>query len=775
MRHLRWRRGLSVLVLDARMPSEDNAIRIDLRDAIDELDEPVEVTTIPHRADGPLDLLANALRHARHDAVYLLDARYGLHRHALRDAMRHRAPHVVAVASRRLPFGDEDQGHMQTGWSTWRRQGERLEAIRLDPAESLVARGSAYAPIGSSLFHRETLQRWIDSSGTSAEAAADLAFGIHAWRANYEVRFVPTSRVHLAAYAQRDLAPDRNAIRVGPGAFEPDLDAPDLEYVHACAFPMPWDASADRPTVLVVSPYGIFPPEDAGTRVIASMVEAASECFNVVLLCDERDRHDLGQTDLPPKLAALHLADGRHEPPEDVGLRIPRIRNHSHPKLRAALTRLIERYRPALVQLEHIELAGLLPNGKRRTPWVMDLHRPVLREGEPGRTPDDVQECNLLARFDEVVDWNHPGPDLTPQRETMRPYRTLRAFGRRLRHALTSTAIRAAEVLGPRLPKMRRPAPTTWSEGISVILPERGRPDLLREALASLAIAITRVREPVEVCLIVNGAEPSDYASLQAEYPSHTWLFVERALGFGNAIRRALKSVRYDWVYLQNTDARLDPNALHALLEWRAPHVSALASQVFMADDAMRRIDTGWTALTRHGTWIEPQDVEPDGTNRVRGAFFAGGGASLFHTRTLRRRLRRGDPYAPFYMEDVEWGTRSWREGFEVLFVPASKVWHHWRGTIARFHTKEEVERVWRRNLVLYQLRNNTTVGATALHRLDPRSRRELSSPWMALRIFWARLQTHRMPASDVDLDHCHLREYPRSGDSIDGALDTRP
>jgi hypothetical protein len=91
--------------------------------------------------------------------------------------------------------------------------------------------------------------------------------------------------------------------------------------------------------------------------------------------------------------------------------------------------------------------------------------------------------------------------------------------------------------------------------------------------------------------------------------------------------------------------------------------------------------------------------------------FYAGGGASLFRT-SLLKRLLDDSVYGPFYWEDVEWGWRARKLGYDALYCPGSIACHTQRATIGRHYAPEMVEQIVKRNQLLFQLRNLTTTGS---------------------------------------------------------------
>jgi GT2 family glycosyltransferase len=299
-------------------------------------------------------------------------------------------------------------------------------------------------------------------------------------------------------------------------------------------------------------------------------------------------------------------------------------------------------------------------------------------------------------------------------------------------------------------------------KGLSVIIPERQNPELLSDCLSSLTEATKHVSEPVEVIVVVNGSDRRTYAGLMNRYPEVRWLFFAKALWFSGAIRQGLKVARYDWVYLLNDDMVLHPQALKEIAMWRAPHVFGIASQIFFKDTDRRREETGWTQFRWSSGRFDIFDAGVEDLRTVRGTLYAGGGSSLFQRRLLQRMMGRRDAYLPFYWEDVEWGIRAWRLGYEVLFCPDSRVWHSHRATYRKLFVEAEIDRIFVRNGFQFQLRNrlNDRRLFSHLQRLDRRSLIELLRPSELLALLVCRTRCHFLPFSEMDLEHVWKKYY---------------
>lgn len=298
-------------------------------------------------------------------------------------------------------------------------------------------------------------------------------------------------------------------------------------------------------------------------------------------------------------------------------------------------------------------------------------------------------------------------------------------------------------------------------EPFAVLIPERGRPDLLGRTLRALATSRAEIDIANHVHILVNGTPPAHYQLLARENPDVEWFFHPRPLGFHGAISHLIETTDAPWVYLLNSDMQLESHALAELLPWRSDDVFAIASQIEFADRERRREETGWTCPVRTSEGqLELHDLlPPDET--VRGSLYAGGGASLFQTSMLRRYLRRSRMYAPFYFEDADWAVQAWAEGASVLFCPSSRAVHVHRGTIGRFVRPRKVQRIVRRNLQHFRWRYGDALNA---RRWDGCMASRLGAVWRMLgrehRL--ARRTVTQSPVRDC-LEYVSHKRYPHA------------
>ncbi|MBN9661658.1 MAG: glycosyltransferase [Acidobacteria bacterium] len=376
-------------------------------------------------------------------------------------------------------------------------------------------------------------------------------------------------------------------------------------------------------------------------------------------------------------------------------------------------------------------------------PWVLDFRTTqIYRPSERGMGSD---QRDLGFAMVLLASKPHLDPAL---------YRTARQSLVPL-EAWVHRVDRFAQTVGPVLP-VRRASPHLDSQpGMTVLIPERGNPGGLAECLRSVAVAASLLREPVQIVVVVNGTPPESYVPLRALAPEAHWLFHARPLGFSQAVFSGLRAARHDWVYLLNSDAILEPEALTAAVAHRDASTFAIASQIFLGDTTRFREETNWCDISADNGLVTVADRIPHSAATVEG-FYAGGGSSLFQ-RCVLLDLIDFKSYPDFYWEDVEWGWRARKLGYRILFCPDSIVHHEQGATVKRYFTRDQIEAMWLRNQAMFQLRNWVTAGTLEgvldlLARAPEDVVQAFTSPRMKWRIARGRWWSHRTALSDEEV-----------------------
>src|SRR2546423_15394583 len=122
----------------------------------------------------------------------------------------------------------------------------------------------------------------------------------------------------------------------------------------------------------------------------------------------------------------------------------------------------------------------------------------------------------------------------------------------RLRLLPLFCALRAAETLRKLARRPRRQP--VFQPGISIVIPDRDAPDMLRLALQSADDAGAQLNEPCQVFVVANGAPRERYSDLRAQFPHVEWVHSDAAWGFSAAIACGLVHAGYNWSLLFNNE-----------------------------------------------------------------------------------------------------------------------------------------------------------------------------------------------------------------------------
>ena len=163
-------------------------------------------------------------------------------------------------------------------------------------------------------------------------------------------------------------------------------------------------AARTRPRVLLVTPFCVFPPRHGGARRIDGLLRELRRDFDIVLVTDEAALYDARSFAYFDGLHAVHFVqrptDANGGGAVDLG---QRVRTHCHPSLVDAVKAALQRYRPDLVQIEHVELATLsrlrLPSQR----WILGLHDAFAATDFNDRTEGERLEQSVMQSYDAVT------------------------------------------------------------------------------------------------------------------------------------------------------------------------------------------------------------------------------------------------------------------------------------------------------------------------------------------------------------------------------------
>lgn len=209
---------------------------------------------------------------------------------------------------------------------------------------------------------------------------------------------------------------------------------------------------------------------------------------------------------------------------------------------------------------------------------------------------------------------------------------------------------------------------------ISVLVLNYNGLKFLPECLDSLRAQTFR---DFEVILVDNASHDGSADFVRARYPEVTVVDAPGNLGFGGGNNHGYPYCRGRFVYFLNNDVRAAEDALEQLA--RAvdahPDIGVFSSMLIQYADPSR-VDSAGDTLYTCGKGCTFVGYPVAVFDRPRLITSACGGAALFARRVLDR-IGLFDPDYFLNYEDLDLSFRAQHAGERILFVPASRVYHH--------------------------------------------------------------------------------------------------
>jgi len=227
------------------------------------------------------------------------------------------------------------------------------------------------------------------------------------------------------------------------------------------------------------------------------------------------------------------------------------------------------------------------------------------------------------------------------------------------------------------------------------------------DCLACLSSLRKLVPPHPSIIVVDNGSTDGTAGAVTDNFPEVTVISSPVNLGFtgGNnkGIEKAL-SEGADYICLLNNDTEVDPRFLEELLlaAEKEPGAGILGARIMYHD----RKDIIWSQgiavnritgriYTTYNNW-EGSEV-PDGITQVD----AVSGAAMLLKGDMLREVGLLDEDYYLCFEDVDLSLRAGQEGYRVITVPASRVWHKVSGSMGGEHSEMNVYYATRNHLLI--------------------------------------------------------------------------
>ncbi len=240
----------------------------------------------------------------------------------------------------------------------------------------------------------------------------------------------------------------------------------------------------------------------------------------------------------------------------------------------------------------------------------------------------------------------------------------------------------------------------------TVVIPNWNGRDLLEKYIPPLLAAMAGNPDN-EILVVDNGSEDGSAAFLSARFPQVKVLALPQNLGFGGGSNAGFRQAKNDVVVLLNSDMRVEEGFLQPLLDgFTDEKVFAVSCQIFLSDPDKVREETGLTeGWWDHGRLWVGHRID-DKVQQLFPCFYGGGGSCAFDRRKFLELGAFDEILRPFYYEDTDIGYMAWKRGWKCLYQPASIVYHEHRGTIGKNFDRTYIDRVVRKNALLWAWKN---------------------------------------------------------------------
>ena len=253
---------------------------------------------------------------------------------------------------------------------------------------------------------------------------------------------------------------------------------------------------------------------------------------------------------------------------------------------------------------------------------------------------------------------------------------------------------------------MLQPEVRPNASAATVVIPNWNGRDLLEKYIPPLLAAMAGNPDN-EILVVDNGSEDGSAAFLAERFPQVKVLALPKNLGFGGGSNAGFRQAKNDVVVLLNSDMRVELGFLQPLLDgFTDEKVFAVSCQIFLSDPEKVREETGLT----EGWWDNGRlwvgHRIDDKVQQLFPCFYGGGGSCAFDRRKFLELGAFDEILRPFYYEDTDIGYMAWKRGWKCLYQPASIVYHEHRGTIGKKFDRTYIDRVVRKNALLWAWKN---------------------------------------------------------------------
>ena len=245
------------------------------------------------------------------------------------------------------------------------------------------------------------------------------------------------------------------------------------------------------------------------------------------------------------------------------------------------------------------------------------------------------------------------------------------------------------------------------NNSISVILPNFNGRQLLEKNLPSVVKALTDFEHEI---IIVDDCSTDDSVSfLKETYPEIRVVQNRENMGFSSTCNAGIYAAKNTLLCIVNTDVTFTADYFSNMKdEFEDPSLFAIKGDIVNYTDSYDDVFSidktthyyykrGFIRFDTNNTVSTRTSMTNDGTQYI------GLGCCFVCDRKKMLQLKGFDEiYSPFYWEDSDLALRALKQGFKLLYLPESKVYHQTSSTLSKHRSNTRRKLVSNRNKFLF-------------------------------------------------------------------------
>lgn len=255
---------------------------------------------------------------------------------------------------------------------------------------------------------------------------------------------------------------------------------------------------------------------------------------------------------------------------------------------------------------------------------------------------------------------------------------------------------------------------------IEIIIPTFNNFNLVRQNLPKIIKSVSSLKN-ISISIVDDGSSINEQENLKAfvgsvikknEIKLNLMLFAKN-VGFASNVNRVALESDSDLIVLLNSDVYPENKFLDYVLPYFADEKLFGVGMMDKSREGKKEVLRG-RGLTY---WKKGMFLHKRGEIDKNSTSWISGGSSVMRTSVFKKIGGFNKLYNPFYWEDIDISYVARKMGYQILFVPQSKVVHsHSQGSIKKHFTSEVVTVISYRNQLIFVWKNITDFNLLASH-----------------------------------------------------------